>query len=86
MKRPREAHECAEGDWAKTTDYTCQRIGARPTPEEYAKRLHAFYLRHAPEKAQGGTLRVEELLRKWDGREERMFHVLRQKYGVKDEL
>ena len=26
-----ENHECAEGDWAETTDYVCKRVGEKPT-------------------------------------------------------
>ena len=34
-----ENHECAEGDWAETTDYVCKRVGEKPTVLQYAHRL-----------------------------------------------
>ena len=80
-----EAHACVEGDWGTSSDYSCERTGPKPTEAQYVERLRNFYQRHNPRKAH--WLAVEEAVRKWAGREERMFHVLRQKYNVgKDEL
>ena len=83
-----EAHECVEGDWAETSDYACQRIGTKPLLSEYTQRLSEFYTKHNPEKLKGSNLALAETLRKWEGREERLFHVLAQKYsnGGKAEL
>ena len=84
-----EAHECAEGDWAVSSDYSCQRVGEKPSAEQYAERLRAFYAEHNPQKLQGGKLSLETTLAKWEGREERMFHVLHEKYArakARDEL
>ena len=82
-----EAHECVEGDWAETSDYSCQRIGTKPLLSEYTQRLSDFYTKYNPEKLKGGNLALAETLRKWEGREERLFHVLAQKYdGGKAEL
>jgi len=80
-----EAHACVEGDWETSSDYSCERTGPKPTEAQYIKRLQRFYQQHNPRKAD--WLAVEEAVRKWAGREERMFYVLRQKYKVgKDEL
>ena len=76
-----EAHECAEGDWAVSSDYACQRIGQKPTRDAYVERLRAFYAQHNPEKLRGSNLALDNTLTKWEGREERLFHVLKGKYG-----
>ena len=73
-----------EGDWAVSSDYSCERVGPKPTENNYIEQLQAFYRRHNPKKA--GRLECEAAMAKWVGREERLFFVLRQKYKVKDEL
>ena len=82
-----EAHECVEGDWALSTDldFSCQRQGEKPTVQAYVDRLDAFYAQHNPEKARGGRLALEATVTKWDGREERLFHALAQKYSPRRE-
>ena len=77
-----EAHECVEGDWAETSDYSCQRIGTKPLLSEYTQRLSDFYTKYNPEKLKGGNLALAETLRKWEGREERLFHVLSRKNAM----
>ena len=85
-----EAHDCVEGDWATSSDYTCQRIGEKPDGDAYVERLRAFYKKYPEtfeEKLHGGSnMALEATLAKWEGREERLFHVLRQKYEKQDEL
>ena len=80
-----EAHECVEGDWAVSSDYSCQRVGERPSEHEYKERLRKFYAAHNEAKLSGGDLALVATLEKWKGREERLFHVLHQKYS-RDEL
>lgn len=75
-----EAHECVEGDWAISSDYACQRVGEKPAAHEYVERLRTFYAERNPAKLSGGDLVLEATMAQWDGREERLFHVLRQKY------
>eukprot|EP00967_Tisochrysis_lutea_P056290 scaffold71028_cov31-Tisochrysis_lutea.AAC.1 len=74
-----EAHDCVEGDWAETSDYTCERVGPKPSEVEYLNRLRKFYELHNPSKA-SDALELETTLAKWKDREELLFHVLRQKY------
>ena len=75
-----EAHHCTEGDWAVSSDYHCERVGNKPELLEYVRRLRAFYQEHNPDRLIGGDLTLEATLAKWEGREERLFHILRQKY------
>ena len=77
-----EAHECAEGDWAESSDFACQRVGKKPLLSDYVKRLGEFYTKFNPDKLKGGNLALANTIRKWEGREERLFHVLKQKYSA----
>mmetsp|Transcript_7314 Transcript_7314/g.12330 ORF Transcript_7314/g.12330 Transcript_7314/m.12330 type:complete len:128 (+) Transcript_7314:29-412(+) len=77
--------ECTEQDWAVTSDYLCMRKTPKPTNAEYIERLRRFYESVNPGKA-ANELNLVNVLQKWEGREERMFHVLREKYHVHDEL
>ena len=61
----------------------CERVGLTPSRKVYVERLRAFYAERNPEHLHGrppaqATLELEETLAKWEGREERLFHVLRQ--------
>tara|TARA_B110001450_G_scaffold24277_1_gene21509 strand:+ start:188 stop:400 length:213 start_codon:yes stop_codon:yes gene_type:complete len=56
------------------------RLGSKPSTGEYMTQLRNFYEKHAPEKLSGGDLKLEALITKWNGREERLFHVLYEKY------
>lgn len=92
------AHECVE---AKRADgklaFMCQRTGKKPAFEEYVKRLRKFLLKHHPKKLTARS-RAEELsvsvwleqtVERWHGSEERLFHILGEKYkvpNVHDEL
>ena len=94
-----DGFECAEGDWATTTDFTCKRTGPVPSHEEYSQRLADFYRSQGLTCPDSGDCvlppslekkvtpeALAATLAKWKGREERMFHVLRQKYPGKEEL
>jgi len=84
------AHECIEGDWGTSTDFTCQRVGEKPSIGVYKERMRAVYEAASVDwRRNGGDLALESTLSKWEGREERLFHVLLQKYppaATHDEL
>ena len=74
------AHECIEGDWsAASSNSFCKRIGAKPSIEQYMDRLKSFFLAAKPDKYSNPDL-LRLTLKKWAGREERLFHTLREKY------
>jgi hypothetical protein len=74
-----EAHDCVEGDWAETSDYSCQRVGDKPTDAEYLERLKRFHELHNPSK-EANVLELESTFTRWKEREELLFHILTQKY------
>ena len=74
-----ERHQCVghdasstlEPDMTEAAEATCQRIGAKPTAEEYLNQLRTFYLTNAPPKAEDDQALIFTL-RQWKDREELM--------------
>eukprot|EP00966_Prymnesium_polylepis_P088210 2041588-Prymnesium_polylepis.1 len=74
-----EGFVCEEGDWAVSSDYSCRRSGTPRSREENKEKLREYYEERYPDDA-ALEAALEAALNKWKGREELMFHVLRQKY------
>ena len=75
-----EGFVCEEGDWAVSSDYSCRRKTPPRSREDNKAALREYfeYKRYEGDEAMEAAL--EAALNKWQGREELMFHVLRQKY------
>mgnify|MGYP007078138543 CR=1 FL=1 len=80
-----EGFACSEGDWEHSTDYTCRRFGPKPTHEEYKEKLREFYARRYSNEAELDDV-LDRTLTRWEGREELMLHIVKQKYPAKEEL
>ena len=76
-----EAHACTDG--------ACRRTGPEPSSDEYLDRLAEFYAKVRETRqdfALPSRTEAADTLRKWADKEELLFHVMRDRYGLKEEL